>query len=122
MAVALICGSHAIGDHGAGQKFGGFAEAVLHQFGDGGDIILAANVRNMPRTEGKNIHANHIGQGDGNGHHAAAIGIAPPADQGAAANDGGADGGHEHHRPQSPTGNEEIPGGFDLFCKIKADP
>ena len=70
---------------------------------------------------GKDKHTQHIGDGRHNADESLAVSLAGAAHHGAAADDGGADRGHEHHRPQRAAGYVEIILALDAAHKPDAD-
>ena len=63
-------------------------------------MVLLPHLLNTPGVAGEDKHAQHIGQGGGNGHEARGVGDARPSHHGAASDNGGTHGGGQDHRPQ----------------------
>ena len=83
--------------------------------------MVDADAGDAAGKEREDEHTHHVRQGDGNGHHAAGVGVTAAANQSAAADDGGADSGHKDNRAKGATGNKEVAGTLNVFGEIKAD-
>ncbi len=112
---------HGEGNHAAQNHLGCFAEALLEQIGNGGDIKGGAHGGDAPGEARENKHTQQVGQRRHNGFKAAGIGHACPAHQTAAADDGGADGGHQHQRAKGTAAQIVIIGALHLFHHHNAD-
>ena len=84
---------HGESHHSSQDAFSRLSEAVLEQAGDGLDVVLLPHLLNTPGVAGEDKHAQHIGQGGGNGHEARGVGDARPSHHGAASDNGGTHGG-----------------------------
>ena len=96
------------------------AEAAFKQLGNGGQAVFHADIRNFPGDAGENEHSKQVRQGGENGLEAIGVGHAGPAHQSAAADDGGADGGHENQGTEGASGHVVVAGIFDAFDGVDA--
>ena len=112
---------HGEGDQRAERDLGGFAEAPFKKVGDGGDVKARADGGYTSGKAGKNQHPQKIGNRRHNGLEAAGIGDARPSHQTAAADDGGADGRHEHQWAEGTSAEIIVIRVLDFFDDNKAD-
>ena len=106
---------HGKGDEAAQDHLGGLAEALLEQVGDRGDVEGGAHSRDTSSKARENEHAQQIGQRRHNGLEAAGIRHTGATHQTAAANDGGADSGHQHQRAERTSAQIVVVGALYLF-------
>ena len=90
---------HGKGHHGRENAFGHGTEPIGEQAGDRFDVVLFAHPLDTSGIARENEHAQHVGNGGGNGLEAGGVSDAGPAHHGAAADDGGADSCRQHHGP-----------------------
>ena len=108
-------------DHHYGQDtLGRLTEAVAEQLRDGLDAVLLAHPLDAAGVARKEEHAQHIGNGGGHRLEALLIGHRCPAHHGAAADDGGAHRGHQHHGAQGAARHIEVVGVPDPLDKPHA--
>ncbi len=112
---------HGKGYHAGQNDLCRLAEPLFKQFRHGGDVIPRSHAGDPSGDPGEDKHADEIRQGGGDRHGTEAVCFSCSSHQSAAANDRGADGGHQDEGAEGTSGYVVVFRSLDTTDEIQAD-